>query len=226
MEGRLPSIEAMAGEYLAVLNEAGIQRPFVLGGFCNGALIALSMARQAESLGQPIDRLVMIEPISLNARLPMRLLLPLLGARMAFVWKLIERIDEQKDLLHAAIWLVGKMISRMKGRPSESTAGESPKLRIYHRVMARFAPATTTARIGCIVTESNRKALTYSSNVWRRFGSSLDVAVVPGEHLTCITTHVEALAERLHAFLSAEEETIGEGSQPVWLPQELEKELQ
>lgn len=58
---KLPeSIEAMATDRLRVLLRVQPAGPYVLGGFCNGALIAYEMARQLESAGERVDAVVLI----------------------------------------------------------------------------------------------------------------------------------------------------------------------
>jgi hypothetical protein len=39
--------------------------------------------------------------------------------------------------------------------------------------------------------------------VWRHLASDAEIAVVPGEHMTCITTHAEALVSQLRERFTA-----------------------
>src|SRR5205814_6662168 len=55
------TIEAMAADHVETLL-AERNGPFVLGGHCNGGLVALEMAQQLRARGCQIDALIMIAP--------------------------------------------------------------------------------------------------------------------------------------------------------------------
>src|SRR5437016_8061040 len=56
------SVEGMARDYLAELRTHRPRGPYMLGGMCAGALIALEMARQLLIDGETIATLLMLEP--------------------------------------------------------------------------------------------------------------------------------------------------------------------
>ena len=55
------SIDAMAGERLHALREARPHGPYLLGEFCNGALVALEMARQLVAANEQVPVVVVID---------------------------------------------------------------------------------------------------------------------------------------------------------------------
>jgi len=63
-----PTIEAMAMERLAEVRRVQPKGPYLLGGFCNGALVAFEMARQLAAAGETIDTVVMIGADGSNFR--------------------------------------------------------------------------------------------------------------------------------------------------------------
>lgn len=63
-----PTIEAMATERLTEVRLVQPKGPYLLGGFCNGALVAFEMARQLEVAGELIDAVVMIGADGSNFR--------------------------------------------------------------------------------------------------------------------------------------------------------------
>lgn len=62
------TIEAMAEYHLKTLRKFQPEGPYLLGGHCNGGLIAFEMARQLEAEGAKVELLVMICAAATNAR--------------------------------------------------------------------------------------------------------------------------------------------------------------
>ena len=62
------SIEEMAASRLDLVREVRPHGPYVLGGFCNGALVAFEMARQLEAAGETISSLILLSMDGSNAR--------------------------------------------------------------------------------------------------------------------------------------------------------------
>ena len=74
--GRVPSsIEEMAADRLPLILEAQPCGPYLLGGHCNGALVAFEAARLLISDGHRVDLVVMIDPVVVSVRQSVRLLL-------------------------------------------------------------------------------------------------------------------------------------------------------
>ena len=73
---RVPaSIEEMAADRLPLILEAQPRGPYVLGGHCNGALVAFETARLLVNAGHRVDLVVMIDPVVVSVRRSARLLL-------------------------------------------------------------------------------------------------------------------------------------------------------
>jgi amino acid adenylation domain-containing protein len=60
----VPTLEKMAAEHLQVMRTVQPEGPYLLGGFCNGGLMAYEMARQLRAAGQEVAFLVLIDPAS------------------------------------------------------------------------------------------------------------------------------------------------------------------
>src|SRR5438128_3048098 len=60
-----PSLETMAAAHLKSLRTVQPEGSYLLGGFCNGALLAYEMARQLHAESQKLDLLVLIDPMGL-----------------------------------------------------------------------------------------------------------------------------------------------------------------
>jgi len=71
------SVESMARDYLAALRSHHPRGPYIVGGMCAGALIALEMARLLRIAGEVVPTVVMVEPNAvLNLNPPQRQLEP------------------------------------------------------------------------------------------------------------------------------------------------------
>ncbi|HVF90389.1 MAG TPA: amino acid adenylation domain-containing protein [Blastocatellia bacterium] len=62
------TFEEMAALHLETLRAFQPKGPYLLGGFCNGALVAYEMARKLEAQGEAVDLLVLIYASAANAR--------------------------------------------------------------------------------------------------------------------------------------------------------------
>jgi len=54
------SIEEMAATRLELVRQVSPRGPYVLGGFCNGGLVAVEMARQLEAAGETVSSLILL----------------------------------------------------------------------------------------------------------------------------------------------------------------------
>src|SRR5205823_3659572 len=62
----LTTVQAMARDHLARVRSVQPQGPYLLCGYCNGALMAFEMAHQLHAQGQKVDRLVLLDPMPIN----------------------------------------------------------------------------------------------------------------------------------------------------------------
>ena len=58
------TVEEIASAYLDEIRTVQATGPYLLGGYCGGAFIALEMARQLESLSEQVARLIILESIA------------------------------------------------------------------------------------------------------------------------------------------------------------------
>src|SRR5882757_3317294 len=63
-----PSIEQMAADRLPLILERQASGPFLLGGKCNGAMVAFEAARQLMAAGHKVEMVAMVDPPTVNAR--------------------------------------------------------------------------------------------------------------------------------------------------------------
>jgi len=65
-DGLPATVERMAQHYLRVLRDTQSHGPYLLGGYCNGGLIALEMAQELRAQGEEVNLLVLIETVARN----------------------------------------------------------------------------------------------------------------------------------------------------------------
>jgi hypothetical protein len=69
-----PTIETMATAHIKSMRAVQPEGPYLLGGWCNGGLVAYEMARQLHASGQSVDLLVLMDAFYLGYCTPRRLL--------------------------------------------------------------------------------------------------------------------------------------------------------
>jgi thioesterase domain-containing protein len=69
------TIEQMASDRLSVVRQAQPHGPYLLGGNCNGALVAFEVARLLMAAGERVDLVAMIDPLIVGVRPSVRFLL-------------------------------------------------------------------------------------------------------------------------------------------------------
>ena len=77
--------------------------------------------------------------------------------------------------------------------------------RLYHSAFRRYAPAPYAGR--AVLLRGEEEPAYRPDQGWSRILPRLQVEVIPGNHLTSITRHVDVLANRLEQILRQAEET-------------------
>jgi thioesterase domain-containing protein len=226
-----PSIEAMAADRLRTLRALRPVGPYLLGGYCNGGLVALEMARQLRATGQEIGLLVL-----LDATAPHGWRRALLGAGTAL--GRLRGFDEARlgDLrvrLRERALRVEQRASYYRGRArlvARGGAGEVTAL-LRRTLLGGRGPAfaaeppssapssgeaPTVAQayhraIACYLPRRYRGPVTLirfaethpdSPDLgWAPLADRVEVHVVPGNHFGAITRHAAALGDRLRQCL-------------------------
>ena len=63
--GKLPTVEDMAKQYAALIKST-TPGPYRIAGYCNAGVIAVGVARALEDMGEDVERLVIVDPLSLT----------------------------------------------------------------------------------------------------------------------------------------------------------------
>ena len=158
------TIEAMAADRLRALQAIRPVGPYVIGGHCNGALVAFEMARQLISRGESVPAVVLIE-----ARAPAP------GASLARRRRYVRQVRRR-----------GPPRGARATRPGQSEA----ELR-YARAIDRYEGGRCDGHL--VVVQAQELHDPAPDAGWSRFARTWEGHVVPGGHVTLITRHLADL---------------------------------
>jgi acyl-CoA synthetase (AMP-forming)/AMP-acid ligase II/thioesterase domain-containing protein/acyl carrier protein len=143
---------------------------------------------------------------------------------MSWVWRHIESANQQfnpkRPLWQSLPWWAARMAMQFLSRPryaskphagprllqdsirkkKNGTSAETDNdMRMVFNRMSAYIPKPVNAKLFVIVSESSSKDPKFFSKVWQQFTAHSEYAVVPGAHLTCVSTmsHAAALAKTL-----------------------------
>ncbi len=201
-----PSMEELAKGYLPALLAAHPTGAFRLGGHCNGGLMALELARQLSALGRVVETIVLIEPISLNARPCFRFI----GHLLDTVFAAVPYKKTRRTLRAAIMFLLWRTFRWACERLRiNSPAADDPSLetqetkKVYQRLMANYTPPRLSSRVVCLTAEASSRAVEFDWKPWLSLSPAVTAHVIPGTHMSCLTTHVVPMAETLRQTLAS-----------------------
>jgi acyl-CoA synthetase (AMP-forming)/AMP-acid ligase II/thioesterase domain-containing protein len=203
------SIEKMVSLYVPYVERVAPSGPVRLIGYCHGGLAALELARRLEAAGRTVEKIVLLDTISLNARTPLRMAEPVVRlAAMAAPGTAARKLDRSgmtslwvlSTHLLSADPTVAFRVARTLKKGSMRAWDESQRT-TYYRAMAKFVPTGIKADILCVVCEDSAARPEYAVGPWHSIAGSVEALTVPGDHATCISDHAAALADRLNAAM-------------------------
>lgn len=199
-----PPFQDIAAAHLKSLRAVAPEGPYILGGWCNGALLAYEMARQLHAEGQQVDQLLLMDPVYL--RYPARLRLvraaisrlgePLrLGQDKQLEFYLLLR-QTYRYLRHLWAYLRSPDYRRST-RFADFGREDYPG--IYDWTAMEYRP--TSLYPGKItffwsVTQPFRRG-------WRSIeaANEVEVHILPCRHMTCLNEYLDQLTERLRTSM-------------------------
>jgi thioesterase domain-containing protein len=218
----------MARDRLRVLLDFQPGGPYVLGGYCNGGVVAFEMARQLLEKGIKVDLLFIIDASVVFARQPwiwnpiafagscLRLDHDAMTDRVSRMRRRMNRWQEisREGRRAQARFLIGKMRELLEKpfRPAANpTRPDAPKsrqqdgeelYRTYQHILRGYIPGCYPGRVVLLHTDSLQSRLPDDPSLgWRHVASRLEVRLIPGDHQTCLTEHVEPLAQFMASCL-------------------------
>jgi len=224
------SYEAMARRHLEALRSVQPEGPYRLGGLCNGGLVAFELARLLAAQGQRVDVLVPVAASASNARPAWRWLRRLLRSiaalggygpdRQAYLLMQASTVLTQLDgmtprqrtafaltLPRKIRWLFGSELAQAPAPLGLERAPDTPQARrarlrnTYLRLDAEYVLRPYAGPVTLLWPAEDPVEPDEAARWWRRVAPRVDVRVVPGTHVTCLTEHVGAAAETLRHCL-------------------------
>jgi thioesterase domain-containing protein len=200
-----PSIEDMATERLGTLRALQPAGPYFLAGYCNGAIVAFEMARQLWAEGERVERLVLVTPVVFP---------PLASLESVGRLKSVPLRALPALVRDGLAWRLRSLPSRWPGRtiplPPRSShpgvaaaAAARDRLTVeYSRRMRTYWPRPYPGTVTLLHTRpATAHAASDPSGPWSRLAARVEAQAIPGEHLSCITTHVRELGRCIRACL-------------------------
>jgi Condensation domain/Thioesterase domain/Phosphopantetheine attachment site/AMP-binding enzyme C-terminal domain len=220
---RVMSLEEMAAFHIAAIKERSPQGPYLLGGYCIGATVAMEIARQLVAKGEKVTHLLLIDPPQWIA-VWLRGYWPLVDiAGNALGWDLSKKIYFfDRTGVSFARWTKRPWrnkvaaLSRRLGldRPhgaapiaAEEEAGEDGEIlksldyAVYFLGYRLYSLRPLAAPATLYFPEETMT----SQGCWlkrlSRSTAAITVESVPGNHHTCVTKYVSGLAEKVQKTL-------------------------
>ena len=200
------TIEDMASRYMADVQAAAPVGPVRVAGYCHGGLAALELVRRLEAAGRRVEKVILIDTFSLNARPLLRLIAPVVAGLgrvlpgaightlqrhgMPSVWTLARHLVNRDPAIL-------RRVSRT-ARTGSMRAWDSSLQTGYFRAMSKYVPSGIGAAIICLLSEEYAARKEYDATPWARLARHVQRGNLPGQHNTCVSTHVDALAQHLN----------------------------
>lgn len=193
----VPRVEDMAADNVRAIRSRQRTGPYLVGGFCKSAVVALEMARQLRHAGDRVDLLVVMAARVDNVRWPFRVT----AAGVDAIGRLLDWSPSctLARFLQARSWL-----DRLRRVPPSDWRIDHPlptPARVeleYTRALAAYVPMPYRDRVACFVPAEED----FDSR-WLRIAKRLAIHRVPGGHNSCVIEHVGALARQLDVCLRA-----------------------
>ncbi len=217
----LPTLEEVASAHIESLRTIQPEGPYLLGGFCNGGLLAYEMARQLEEAGQQVDFLGLINPtmadevyklISIISRIGRVLRVKpdkqahwYLRARHALrhVYRYLRPGDERLLDFHKLTAIDPRLNTMFP--PLEALYNDY--VGVFNWLVSRYKLRAYPGKITFYwsADESvNREDWSQVPVVKDK--KEVEHHLIAGTHLSCVTDYTEVLAERLSASLKESQE--------------------
>ncbi|MEY9138552.1 acyl-CoA synthetase (AMP-forming)/AMP-acid ligase II/thioesterase domain-containing protein/acyl carrier protein [Bradyrhizobium diazoefficiens] len=216
-----PSIEKMAADRLPLILERQASGPFLLGGFCNGAMVAFEAARLLMAAGHRVDMVIMVDPPTVGARAaaqailrPMKRLISPYGLR--WTYQLMVRLEQFFNASTSK--RVGQLYKRLSNPKKLHDAILNPYDTIppglwepYSLAMAQYLPAPLEVPVTFYAADHDGRA-------WRALSSQVEVIQVPGGHGECLTIGAERLVAHLRQRMDAVADGLASSIEPHTSP--------
>jgi len=195
------SIEAMAADRLPLILERHMGGPILLGGYCNGALVAFEAARLLTAAGHRVEMVAMVDPPTVSARPVMRMVLRLLKPivsqqGLGQVYDLMGRLERMLRMSP------GELLAKLhKQRNTDRRRLHQRRWHPYTIAMAQYQP--TPYDVPVIFYSAG-----HDGRAWRRLSSRTEIVEMPVGHDHCLSRGAELLVKHLRQRIDIIAETV------------------
>jgi oxalate---CoA ligase len=203
--GGTVSLDDMAKGYVDEIVRLQPKGPVDVGGYCNGGTVAWAVAHQLAARGIEVNRLVLIDTMTLNARTTFRTVARMAGDRRIKVmselwWQATEyRPGPLMMAFHMVTLAVGRKVPDVPQRTTRLARVEDAACYTLAPYMLPKAPC----HVDYVLAADSVGQAEFQAGPLAKLAPSLSRHVVSGAHLTCITTHADSLAAVLRSVLEA-----------------------
>ena len=230
-----PTFEDMAAAHLATLRQVQPEGPYLLGGYCNGALMAYEMARQLHAQGQDIDLLLLIDPDAparhrwVRRAISRTCNLVHISQERQFAWFLCLqhiyrylRFSHYRQVQNSALLAASWQGSPAQGPGNTGSAPTGLKLKalvpkvdalrqndlnVYDWPATDYSPDLYVGKMTFFWTSEEPWRPVGWQKVVKARGSEVEIHMLPGNHITSRTKHLPVMAECLRVCLSKAQAT-------------------
>jgi acyl-CoA synthetase (AMP-forming)/AMP-acid ligase II/thioesterase domain-containing protein len=202
----IDTIEEMARLYLPHVEAAAPSGPVRLAGYCHGGLAALEVARNLERAGRTVENIVLIDTFSINARPLIRGAVRLVSFAGRFVPGALGRKIRRSGM--PSLWMVASRIlerdltvfrrAALTLQKGTMRAWDTSRRTTYLRAMSKYLPPKVGADILCLLCDEYAPKKDFEAQPWKRLAASVRHGRLPGDHSSCITSHVRELAKHMN----------------------------
>ncbi len=212
-----PSFKEMVQAHLDTMRSVQPEGPYLLGGFCNGALIAYEMARMLQERGEKVDLLVLIDfsYTPTRARYTHKLLRQvgtLLGMgeeqqlnlflRLRHLYKHFQLSRQQKIQDFEHLKRVDERFHRLL--PPVAVL-RLDYVGMFTWVAANYQPSGYRGKLTFLWDSEDGSTQEAGLSLVR--GVELEKHIIPGNHITCRTEHYRQLGQQLRISLDTSGKT-------------------
>jgi oxalate---CoA ligase len=214
----IETIEEMTRRYMPDVEAVAPTGPIRLAGYCHGGLAALELVRQLERRGRTVEKIILIDTCSINARPLMRPIVHVVSLVSRFMPGTLGRKLRRSGM--SSVWHFAKLMlnfDRAILRRVTITAmtrsmwvWDTSLQSTYYGAMSKYLPPRIRAAMICLLCDDYFVKNEYDTAAWKHLARDVRADRIAGQHGTCITTHVEILAERLNEVFA--EQTAEQGA--------------
>jgi len=228
-----PTFEAIAAAHIEALRSVQPEGPYLLGGWCNGAIWAYEMARQLHAQGQAVDLLLLMDPdppalhkwdrrmitglgnlLRLSQEKQVDGFLAYRYLRLSFHYWRLNKLKHMRTAIPGRRGLERSKVDttplRLDVVNPRSQALRQDWSNIYDWVLAGYMPHSYPGKITFFWTEEEplRRERWRTLIAAKTKAHEVEVHIIPGNHITSRTQYFPVLAEHLRMCLNKAQATL------------------